>query len=296
MTAPALPGTHALPGRALAAAGVTVLAWASAFVAIRGVGHGFGPGPLTLGRLLIGTVALGGLLLVRGRWVAPTQREWLLLVLCGLSWFAVYNLALNAAERRIDAGTAAMLVNVGPVLIALLAGALLGEGFPRPLLTGAAVAFAGAVVIGVATTTDAHADGLGVVLSLLAAATYAVGVLSQKPLLARLPALQVTWIACAVASVACLPAAPSLVHDLGSASAGQTAGLAYLGLVPTTLAFTTWAYALARVPAGRLAVTTYLVPPVTVLLAWPLLGEVPPALALLGGALALAGVSITRRR
>jgi drug/metabolite transporter (DMT)-like permease len=37
---------------------------------------------------------------------------------------------LNAAERLVDAGTAAMLVGVGPVLIAIFAGALLGEGFP----------------------------------------------------------------------------------------------------------------------------------------------------------------------
>jgi drug/metabolite transporter (DMT)-like permease len=33
-----------------------------------------------------------------------------------------------------------------------------------------------------------------------------------------------------------------------------------------------------------------------VLLAWPVLGEAPPGLALVGGALALLGVSLTRRR
>ena len=40
--------------------------------------------------------------------------------------------------------------------------------------------------------------------------------------------------------------------------------------------------------------TTYLVPPVAVVLAWALLGETPPALALAGGALCLAGVAATR--
>jgi drug/metabolite transporter (DMT)-like permease len=48
---------------------------------------------------------------------------------------------LNSGERRVDAGTAAMLVNVGPVLIAILAGLLLHEGFPRALFAGCAVAF-----------------------------------------------------------------------------------------------------------------------------------------------------------
>jgi drug/metabolite transporter (DMT)-like permease len=39
--------------------------------------------------------------------------------------------ALNGGERDVDAGTAAMLVNIGPILIALLGGWLLREGFPR---------------------------------------------------------------------------------------------------------------------------------------------------------------------
>lgn len=281
---------------ALAAMAVTVLAWASAFVAIRWVGESFDPGPLALGRLLLGAAALGALLTVRRSWVAPTRREWALLVVCGLAWFAVYNVALNAAEQRVDAGTTAMLVNVGPILIALAAGVLLGEGFPRWLLVGAAVAFAGAVVIGAAAASSPRADLTGVLLCLLAAAAYAVGVLAQKPVLRRLPALQVTFLACAVGGVACLPFAPGLVTETALASTGAVAGLVYLGLVPTALAFSTWAYALSRVDAGRLGVTTYLVPPLTVLLAWPLLGEVPPALALAGGVLALVGVALSRRR
>jgi len=48
-----------------------VLAWASAFVAIRGVGHGLSPGALALGRLLVGSAVLGALLAGRG-WVRPS--------------------------------------------------------------------------------------------------------------------------------------------------------------------------------------------------------------------------------
>jgi drug/metabolite transporter (DMT)-like permease len=76
-------------------------------------------------------------------------------------WFGLYNPVLNEAEQRVDAGTAAMLVNVGPVLIALLAGFLLGEGFPRTLIVGCAIAFTGAVVIGLATTERGVAAGWG---------------------------------------------------------------------------------------------------------------------------------------
>jgi drug/metabolite transporter (DMT)-like permease len=45
-----------------------------------------------------------------------------------------------------------------------------------------------------------------------------------------------------------------------------------------------------------LGVTTYLVPPLVILLGWLLLDEVPPALALVGGAVCLAGVALSRRR
>ena len=68
-------------------------------------------------------------------------------------WLGAYSVLLNAAERRIDAGTAAMLVNVGPILIALLAGLLLAEGFPRALFAGCAIAFVGVAVIALGTST-----------------------------------------------------------------------------------------------------------------------------------------------
>jgi drug/metabolite transporter (DMT)-like permease len=288
-------GTPAPPsGRTIAAVVVTLLAWASAFVAIRGVGEDFSPGALALGRLLIGTVVLG-LLLTRRGWVRPTGREWALLAVCGVGWFGVYNVALNAAEQHLDAGTTAMLVNIGPILIALFAGLLLGEGFPRWLLVGIAVSFVGVLLIGVATR-QAETDLVGVVLCVVAAVAYAGGVVAQKPLLRRLPGLQVTATACALGAICCLPWAGTLVDELGAAPGGAVAGMVYLGAVPTALAFSTWAYALSRMDAGKLGVTTYVVPPLVILLGWLLLDEVPPALAVLGGAICLAGVGISRRR
>ncbi len=213
------------------AALVTVLLWASAFVAIRRVGSQFSPGPLALGRLLVGSAVLGAVLAGRPR-RRPTRGQWRRLLVCGVLWFGVYNVALNAAERRIDAGTASMLVNVGPLLIAVLAGLLLDEGFPRRLLAGSAVAFAGVLLIGAGTSTGARADGSGVLLCLLAAVAYSVAVVTQKPLLAELPALQVTWLACAVGTVACLPFAPALVTEAGRASSGAIGWVVYLRRLP----------------------------------------------------------------
>jgi drug/metabolite transporter (DMT)-like permease len=72
--------------------------------------------------------------------------------------------------------------------------------------------------------------------------------------------------------------------------------MVYLAIAPMALGFLTWGYALARTTAGRMGATTYLVTPIAILLGWLLLGEVPPALALVGGVLCLAGVYIAQRR
>jgi len=272
---------------------VSVCLWASAFVGIRAAGRAFSPGALALGRLTLGSILLGALLLTRG-WTRAARRDVGLLLIAGLLWFGLYSVVLNEAERRVDAGTAAMLVNVGPIFLVALAIAFLHEALSRALLIGGAVGFAGVVVIGLATTSGT-APLSGVILCLVAAFGYAAGVVAQKPVLGRLPALQVTWVCCATGALVCLPYAPALVRDLRAAPASSIAWMAYLGVFPTSVAFTTWAYALARGTAGRMAALTYLVPPVTILMSWLVLGEVPGPVAVLGGAVCLVGVYIARR-
>lgn len=292
---------EAPPQRALAtgAAAVTVVLWASSFVAIRHAGTEFSAGALSLARLGLGSILLGVFLFARPRpdvavrrW--PAKRDWPQLLACGLLWFGVYNLALNEAERRLDAGTAAMLVHIAPLLIAVLAGLSLGEGFPRQLVIGGLVAFGGIVLIGTSTSTG-RAETWGVVLCVTAAVSYAVGVVTQKPLLSRLPAAEVTWLACTIGAIVCLPFAPTLVDELGSASAATIWWVVYLAAFPTALGFTTWAFALRRTSAGKMGATVYVVPVVAILLGWLFLGETPALLALAGGAVCLAGVAISRR-
>ena len=189
---------------------------------------------------------------------------------------------------------AAMVVNIGPVLIAVLGGWLLREGFPRRLLAGLAVSFAGALVVGLSESGAGNAPLLGVGMCLLAAVSYAIAVAGQKPALRHASALQVTTLGCFVGTMATLPFAARLLSQTASAPVSATLMVVYLGVVPTALAFTTWAYALTRTTAGTMGATTYLVPAIVVLMSWAFLGETPQALAYLGGALCLAGVAISR--
>ncbi|MFI6317929.1 DMT family transporter [Nonomuraea sp. NPDC050556] len=281
--------------KALLAAAVTVVLWASAFVAIRSAVEHYTPGALALGRLLAGSITLGAILLVRREgW--PARAAWPGIVTSGVLWFGVYMVALNWGEQEVDAGTAAMVVNVGPVLIALLSGWILKEGFPRKLLLGMAVSFSGAALVGVSMSDGGRSSVLGVILCVVAAASWAAAVLAQKPALKHASALQVTAFGCMIGTVACLPFSGQLITGIAHAPLSSTLNLVYLGVFPTALAFTTWAYALARTTAGKMGATTYVVPALVVLMAWLVLGEVPGWLTFAGGALCLVGVAISRAR
>jgi drug/metabolite transporter (DMT)-like permease len=279
---------------ALAAGLVTVIAWGSAFVGIRAAGDDLSPGALALGRLLVSCAVLGCVALVR-RDQLPARRDLLAIAAYGVLWLGLYSVTLNAAEQRVDAGTAALLISTGPILIALLAGLFLGEGFPPRLFAGCAVAFGGCAMIGFATTQSGATAGVGIALCVIAALAYSTAVVVQKPVLARVSPFQVTWLGCAAATIACLPFAPTLADEAASASASTIAWTIYLGLVPTALGFATWTFALRRTSAGRMGSITYLVPVVAIVIGWAMLDEVPARLAVAGGALCLAGVYLARR-
>src|SRR5262245_41259822 len=100
---------------ALAAGLVTVTAWGSAFVGIRAAGDSLSPGAIALGRLLVCSAVLGTVALIR-REPLPARRDLGKIALFGCLWLGLYSVSLNAAEQRVDAGTAALLINTGPLL------------------------------------------------------------------------------------------------------------------------------------------------------------------------------------
>ncbi len=283
----------------LLAVGTTLVLWASAFVAIRHLAHDFSAGPLTLARMGVAAVALGFVALRHGL-PHPTRQQWVSIAVIGVLWFSIYHLALNQGEVWVDAGTAAMLLQVSPVLVAVLAVTFLGERFTAPLVLGLLVAFSGVALIGLSGSTDSDVDSgkmlLGALLCVVSAVTYSVSLVLQKPLLTDLSAVHVTWLACTIGAATCLPFGPSLVSEVADAPASSLLWLVYLGVFPTAIAFTTYAFALRHMTASSLGVTTYLVPPLTIVLALIFLGETPPPVAYVGGALALVGVAIARRR
>ncbi|WP_114905625.1 DMT family transporter [Ornithinimicrobium murale] len=272
----------------------TMVMWASAFVAIRHIGPDLSPGPLALIRVVIATLVILPLA-VRAGLQVPRGRAWWVVGSYAILWMALYSVVINSAEHHLDAGTTAMLVNVAPILVTLWVGLVQRAGFTRPLVGGLVVAFTGVSVIALGND-GAQRSLIGIALGLLAAILFATGILLQKHLLRSMDALSVTWWGMALGAVALLPFVPTALAEAGSAPASALLSALYLGIFPTALAFTLWAYALRRVEAARLSLSSYLVPAFAVLLSWVLLAEVPTAAGLVGGTLCLAGVAISRIR
>ncbi|WP_045821624.1 DMT family transporter [Williamsia herbipolensis] len=278
------------------AAVVTVLLWSSSFVVIRSVGDHFSPGGLAFGRLAVGFIGLA-VIALRYRRPLPRGRALVLVIGYGVAWFGGYTVLLNWAEQHLDAGTAALLVNFAPIIVAVFAGLFMAEGFPRPLVVGMVIAFAGVLLIAFGGSGGSGSnDTLGIALGLVTAVLYAAGVLMQKVALRSVDAITATWVGCLAGLLVTVPFAPQAVGEIADASAGQIAGMVFLGIGPTAIAFTTWAYALTRTDAGKMAATTLTVPAIAILLSWVTLGEVPTLLGLVGGAMCLTGVAISRRR
>src|SRR5205823_15133101 len=89
--------------------------------------------------------------------------------------------------------------------------------------------------------------------------------------------------------------APGFLSNVGSAPLPATLLLLYLGTVPIAVAYSTWAWVLARMDASRAASFLYLIPVIATLVGALTLREIPSPLALAGGALVLAGVVVVTR-
>jgi drug/metabolite transporter (DMT)-like permease len=287
-----MPGSFRAP--ALLGLAATVLLWSSAFVAIRVALRDLEPFELTAGRLLLASGALAVVAPLLGvGW--PARGDLGRIALAGATGMTGYQLLLNTGLVRVPAGTASLLVATFPVLTAALSGLVLHERLAARQWAGVAVAFTGAGLIAL-TERDGFGVSLSAGLVLGAAVCLAAYTVLQKPLLARSSPVAATCHATWAATLLALPLATELPDAVDRITAAGVLALLWLGVGASAVGFVTWALALRHLPASVAASSLYLGPPLTVLIAWGLLGERPAALALAGGALCLLGVTLTQRQ
>ncbi|WP_199807486.1 DMT family transporter [Streptomyces sp. NRRL F-5650] len=271
----------------------TVILWASAFPAIRVGVDGLGVQALSFLRIVIAAVAL---LLVApfAKVRMPRCRDLPMIALCGATGMTAYQLLLNWGEVNVAAGTASLLIATVPAFSVLLGSLFLQERLSRSIVAGSVVALTGAAIVSLAKGTGGFTVSALIVLA--AAVVQGVYHVATKPLLRRYTGLEVATYAMVAGTVFALPLALAAWHAALRAPAGALASVLYLGLLPSALGFVIWGYAVARLPLATSTAALYLVAPVTLVVSFVWLSEVPHLVELLGGAVSIAGVIMINRR
>jgi len=281
--------------RAIAALVVTVVFWASAFVAIRAVVAGgvYSPGQLSAGRLLVASLLLGLLVAARGGIRVPDRRDWITFFALGLTGQMLYQLLLNTGEQTVDGGTAALLIAIAPMLAALTAVATLGERLTVAGWVGTVVAFVGAAMIAIAAGASLS-GGTGILMVMAATVLWAIYLVIQKTLAGRYDSLELTAWPMWIGAILLLPFAVGLPHAVATVPLVSTAAVVFLGAFCSVAAFMTWAYAIRRLPVTVATSALYAVPVAAFVIGIVFLGEMPPPSALLGGVIAISGVALVQ--
>jgi drug/metabolite transporter (DMT)-like permease len=276
--------------RTLALIAFVIVLWASAFAGIKAGLTAYSPGEVALLRFLVGSATLAVYAAVTHMRL-PERRDWPGLAAAGLAGFTLYHIALNYGEKRVTAGAASLIIASVPIFTAVLAVIFLGERL-RPMgWAGVCISFAGVALITVGQGKGIAFDPYAL-LVVAAAIGSSVYFILQKPFLDRYTPLEVTAYTMWIGTVPMLVFLPGLIARLPHAAPSATAAVVYLGVFPAAIAYLGWSWVLARMPASVTASFLYVSPVVAIGIAavWPGVQEVPKALALVGGVIALAGV------
>jgi drug/metabolite transporter (DMT)-like permease len=272
-----------------------VLLWSTGFLGAKfGLPHAAPLAFLLIRYLLVISLMASLALALRAPWPRD-GRQWFHI---GVSGLLVHGLYLSGVfisiSMGLSAGVASLIVGMQPLLTATLAGWLLGEAVLSRQWLGLVLGFAGVALVvanklGSGFGSDALLPAFAALLGITA------GTLYQKKFCPHFD-----WRSGAVAQflpTAVVTAAIVLVTDDYRVDwTGEFIfALGWLVLVLSVGAISLLNWLIRHGSAVNVASLFYLTPPTTALLAWLLFGETLGGLALVGMALAVWGVYLSRR-
>jgi drug/metabolite transporter (DMT)-like permease len=276
---------------------VQAAVWGSAFPAIKLGLVDLSAPHFTLLRHLIASAAFVPLLLAFRARLVPRREHLPAFFGLGLCGFTLYHLALNYGSLHVSAGAASLIIATAPAMTAILAALVESDKLPALGWVGSAVSFAGVALIVMADGRQAATEGFTlyawfIVVSAAATSAYAV---FQRRMFAHYRPIEVAGFSTWAGTLPMLVFLPGLAGAVGSAGRASLGAALYAGLLPSAVAYTMFAIALSRANVTVVTAFLYLVPVFALVTAWFLLGEVPPLLTIVGGALAIAGVVVLNR-
>ncbi len=207
-----------------------------------------------------------------------------------------FGLCYIAFKSGVSAGAVSIIVCLQPILVALTAPWLVGERVSTKGWIGLALGLAGAAVVILARSKVAAENPFGLICTVVALMGITGGTLYEKKFGVTHHPVIANLIQYAVGAAFALPLALSTESLQIQWDAQFIWVMAYLVIGNSLLAMS---LLLAMIRAGdvsRVSALFYLVPPLSALFAWPMLGEVMPAPGWVGMALAATGVALASRK
>lgn len=272
-----------------------VIIWSTGFIGARyGLPYA---APLTLlgVRMTLVTAIFALLVLVLRSPRLMSHRDYSRSAIVGILLHAVY---LGCIFIAIDLGLAvsvtALIVCLQPILVAILAGPVLGEQVHARQWLGFAFGFLGASIVLAPGLTSGQTPPAAVVAVVIGLGGTTAAMLLQKKWGDGIPLIAGNTVQYAAATVVLLAVA-ALTEPLSvDWTPAFAAVLAYMVLVLSVGAILLMYWLIRRDTASGFTSLYFLVPPVTLLEAWLLFGERLPALGLAGFAVATFGVALVR--
>lgn len=205
-------------------------------------------------------------------------------------------LCWTAFKFGVSAGAVAIIVCLQPILVALAAPYLVGETINRKGWIGLALGLAGAAIAVLSRAQIAAENATGILFTVLALFSITAGTLYEKRFGVSHHPVTSNAIQYATGALFTLPAAyftESMVIDWTPTFG---AVLAYLVIGNSLLAMSLLLAMIRVGEVARVSALFYLVPALSALFAWPILGEAMPPLAWAGMALAGLGVAIVSKK
>lgn len=226
---------------------------------------------------------------------AFSGRDWVLMVVLGIVWYAVAQGAQFAALETLPSVTLSLLLTFTPVLVLLFAALTLGE---RPTWlqgVGVVLFLAGAVVYFGLELPAAQSEGLLIGLVCLVS-NAASGVLSRYANRGgKMPVLALTTVSMTIGSVFLLGAG-LLTDPNPTLSAQSLVIIIWLGSVHTALTYILWNLSLQHLTALESSVIGNLMLAFIAALAWIFLGEALNEREIIGLVIATVGIMAVQLR
>lgn len=234
-----------------------------------------------------------GLLLLLAVRQLPHGIWWLRTAILGALNFSVFWALLFVAAYRLPGGVAATLGAIQPLIVILLARALLGTPV-RGLAVLAALAGIGGVAL-LVLGPKAALDPVGVVAGLASAASMALGTVLSRRWQPPVSALAFTSWQLTAGGALLLPVALLAEPALPPVTTLNVLGIAYLGLIGAALTYVIWFRGLARLEPAVVSSLGFLSPVSAVLLGWALLDQRLSAAQMAGMAIVVGSVWLSQR-